>query len=177
MAIMRALGVPIVNAVCLEPDQGRAVDQLATFSDLAEAEGMRATLEMMPGLPLGSLATAAAAIAGTQKPNLGLLLDSMHEFRSGATIIDIEKLDPATIFYVQLCDVPLVSKFASYGEEARDNRLAPGAGELPLRAFINAVPPSLMLGLEVPMLTAAQSGTRLEHTLQHCIDATRALQA
>lgn len=177
MAILRELGAPIANIVCLEPDHARAIDQLAAFADLAGTEGMRATLEMMPGLPLGSLSTAVAAIAEVQKSNLGLLLDSMHVFRSGAAIADIEKLDPAMIFYAQLCDVPLVSKLASYGEEARDNRLPPGDGELPLREFIATLPPGLMLGLEVPMLAAAQSGTSLEQSLRRCVDATRKLLA
>ncbi len=177
MAIMSDLGIPIVNAVCLEPDRARTLDQLNAFAELAGAEGMRATLEMMPGLPLGTLASAAAAVAEVQNPSLGLLLDSMHVFRSGATIADIETLDPAAIFYAQLCDVPLVSKYSSYGEEARDNRLAPGDGELPLRDFIAALPPGLMLGLEVPMLAAAQSGADREQTLARCVAATRALQA
>jgi sugar phosphate isomerase/epimerase len=172
---MQELGVPIVNAVCLEPDHARAIAELASFADLAAARGLKATLEMMPGLPLGSLAQAAAAVAETGRKNLGLLLDSMHIFRSGATVEDITALNPETIFYVQLCDVPLVSKYASYGEEARDNRLPPGEGELPLAEFIAALPPDLMLGLEVPMLAAAQSGLDARERLTPAVAATRAL--
>ena len=175
MALLRELGAPIVNTVCLEPDHGRAIAQLAAFADLAAAHGMRATLEMMPGLPLGNLAAASSAIAEAGKPNLGLLLDSMHVFRSGANVADIAKLDPASIFYAQLCDVPLVSRHASYGEEARDNRLPPGKGELPLREFIAALPPGLMLGLEVPMVDAAKAGIGPKERLAPCVAATRAL--
>jgi sugar phosphate isomerase/epimerase len=175
MDMMRDLGVPIVNTVCLEPDHARAIDQLAAFAALAQERGMKATLEMMPFLPLGSLAEAAAAIGEVGNANLGLLLDAMHIFRSGANAADIEQFDSKTIFYAQLCDVPLVSKYASYGEEARDNRLPPGKGELPLRDFIAALPPDLPLGLEIPMLDAAKSGIGPRERLSPAIAATRAL--
>jgi sugar phosphate isomerase/epimerase len=177
MDMMRKLGVPIVNAVCLEPEHARAIDQLGAFAALAQEHGMKATLEMMPFMPLGSLAEAAAAISEVGNENLGLLLDAMHIFRSGATTADIGKLDPKTIFYAQLCDVPLVSKYASYGEEARDNRLPPGKGELPLRDFISALPPHLSLGLEIPMLEAANAGIGPRERLAPAIAATRALMA
>jgi sugar phosphate isomerase/epimerase len=177
MDLLQELGAPIVNIVCLEPDHPRAIAELASFAELAGARGMKATLEMMPFMPLGSLAQAAAAINETGSKNLGLLLDSMHIFRSGATVADIAALDPATIFYAQLCDVPLVSKYASYGEEARDNRLPPGQGELPLREFIAALPPHLMLGQEIPMLDAAQSGLGPRERLAPAVQATRALAA
>lgn len=177
MDIMRGLGIPIVNTVCLEPDEARAFDQLAAFAELAAQNGMRATLEMMPTLPLGNLAAASAAIAKIGHPNLGLLLDSMHVFRSGATRADLAALDPARIFYAQLCDAPSISKHASYGQEARDHRLPPGAGELPLQDFIAALPPNLLLGLEIPMLSEAESGIGPEQRLARCIAATSALLA
>ena len=174
MDLLHELGAPIANIVCLEPDAPRAIAQLAAFADMAAARGMKASLEMMPFMPLGSLAEAAAAIAATERKNLGLLLDSMHVFRSGATVEQVAALPPEIISYVQLCDVPLVSTRASYGEEARDNRLPPGQGELPLRAFIEALPPSLMLGLEIPMLDAAKSGFGPASRLAPAIAATRA---
>ena len=132
-------------------------------------------VEMMPGLPIGNLAAAVSAITTVAKPNLRLLLDSMHVFRSGASVSDIAALDPAMIGYVQLCDAPVISKHESYADEARYYRLPPGAGELPLLAFIAALPPDLSLGLEIPMLAEAQAGISPAQRLNRCVEATRSL--
>jgi sugar phosphate isomerase/epimerase len=173
--IMAALGIPIANVVAIDPDWNRAIDQLGIFAELAAASGLRATLEMMPFMLLGDLAKSVAAIRQTGNPNLFLLLDSMHVFRSGATAADVAALDPAMIGYVQLCDVPLVSQFASYGEEARFERLPPGAGELPLADFIAALPADQMLGLEIPMRGKALAGITPAKALAPAVAATLAM--
>lgn len=177
LGIMRELGIPIANIVAIEPDWNRTIGQLAVFAEMAAANGLQATLEMMPGMLLGTIEKAVAAIKEAGKPNLRLLLDSMHVFRSGATAADIENLDPALIGYVQLCDVPLVSKYQSYGEEARFERLAPGEGELPLADFIKALPAKFALGLELPMRAKALAGISLREALAPAVAATRALLA
>ncbi len=177
MAFMRELGIPIANIVAVDPEWNRSIDQLAAFAEMADASGLQATLEMMPGVLIGTLGKAVAAIKEVGKPNLRLLLDSMHVFRSGATAEDVAKLDPALVGYVQLCDVPLVSEYASYGEEARFERLAPGEGELPLADFIKALPSHHMLGLEIPMRAKAQAGITPQEALAPAVAATSTLLA
>jgi sugar phosphate isomerase/epimerase len=175
MELMRELGIPIANIVAIDPEWNRSIDQLAAFAELAAACGLQATLEMMPGMLIGTLEKAVAAVKATGNANLRLLLDSMHFFRSGATVADIENLDPELIGYVQLCDVPLTSKYPSYGEEARFERLPPGEGELPLRDFIKALPAHFALGLEIPMLAKAKAGHSPAEVMAPAVAATRAL--
>jgi sugar phosphate isomerase/epimerase len=175
MELMRELGVPCINIVPIDPDYSRSVDQLSLFAEMAGANGLAATLEYMPGMRIGDLATSAAAVAEVGNPNLRLLIDAMHLFRSGGTAADVAALAPEMIGYIQLCDVPVVSKYESYGEEARHHRLPPGEGELPLRAFLDALPRDLMLGLEVPMLGEAQAGIGPYERLNRCVQAARAL--
>lgn len=175
IALLAELGAPAVNIVSIEPDWSRGIEQLAGFADLAAQHNLQATVEFMPGLPIGSLTSAIRAVREAGRPNLRLLLDSMHVFRSGASVADIAALDPALIGYVQLCDAPLISSHASYGEEARFHRLPPGEGELPLLAFIAALPPGQMLGLEVPMLRAAEAGIGPQERLARCVAAAQAL--
>ena len=175
IALMRELGAPTVNIVAVEPDWDRGIAQLAAFADMARENGMQATVEMMPGMPIGNLASAVRAIAEAGQPNLRLLLDSMHVFRSGGTVAEVAGLDPGLIGYVQICDAPFISKYAAYGDEARYDRLPPGEGELPLRDFIAALPPQLMLGLEIPMRAEAEAGIGPAVRLGRCVSATRAL--
>jgi sugar phosphate isomerase/epimerase len=174
IALMREIGAPAVNILVLDPDWSHGVGQLAAFADMAAANGMQATLEFMPGIPVGTLASAATAIREANRPNLRLLLDSMHVFRSGASVAEVAALDPELIGYVQLCDAPVTSDFA-YGDEARFHRRPPGEGELPLKDFIAALPSHLMLGLEIPMLGEAEAGIGPHQRLARCVAATRAL--
>jgi sugar phosphate isomerase/epimerase len=174
---MRELGVPTVNILSLEPDRTRGLEQLAAFADMALARRMRATLEFLPGLPIGDLATAVAAVRAVGRPNFQLLLDAMHVFRSGAQPAQIAGLDPALIGYAQLCDVPLVSRFSSYADEARYERLPPGEGELPLLDFVSVLPGDLVIGLEIPMLRQAEQGIGPHDRLVGCVKGARDLLA
>lgn len=156
--LMAELGAARVNILGADPDSARCRDQIAAFAALAAARGMGATLEFLPGLPIADLAGARAAVDHAAAPGLGILIDTMHLFRSGGTVADVAALPAETIGYVQLCDVPRVSRYASYAEEARGERLPPGEGDLPLRDLIAALPPHVPLGLEVPMLARAEAG-------------------
>jgi sugar phosphate isomerase/epimerase len=177
MDCMHELGVPTVNILSLEPDQSRALEQLSVFADMALARGMRTTLEFLPGLPIGDLATAVAAVRAVGRPNFQLLLDAMHVFRSGAQPAQIAALDPALIGYAQLCDVPLMSRAASYADEARHERLPPGEGELPLLDFVSVLPRDVIVGLEIPMLRQAERGVSPHDRLIGCVQGARDLLA
>lgn len=170
--MMCELGAKQVNIVSVDPDLGRAFDQCAIFAELAGARGLAATLEFMPGLPIGDLESAAAAVRYCERPNFRILIDAMHFFRSGSDAAQLAALDPDQIGYVQLCDVPLISRHATYSEEARAARLPPGEGELPLLDFLAALPADLLVGLEVPMLARAEAGIGPHQRLTGCIAAT-----
>jgi sugar phosphate isomerase/epimerase len=174
---MKELGVSRVNILSLEPDPNRALEQLTTFADMAFARDLRATLEFLPGLPIGDLDAAVAAVHAVERPNFQLLLDAMHVFRSGAQVAQIAALDPALIGYVQLCDAPWISHSASYADEARYERLPPGEGELPLLDFVSVVPRDVIVGLEIPMLGRAERGMGPNVRLSGCVAAARNLLA
>jgi sugar phosphate isomerase/epimerase len=169
------LGVARVNVLSCDPDPGRALDELALFAELTEARGIEATLEFVPGLPIGNLPGAMAAIAHVGKPHFKLLADVMHIFRSGSTVADLAALDPAHVGYIQLCDVPLVSKYADYAVGARDERLAPDEGELPLADVLTALPRDLIVGIKVPKLSAATAGIGPRERLAGAVAATRTM--
>jgi sugar phosphate isomerase/epimerase len=171
--LMAELGARCVNLLSLDADRSRTVDQCGTFAELASARGLHATLEFLPGMPIGDLSSALAVVLDVHKPNFRLLIDAMHFFRSGSDLTHLSELDPSLIGHVQLCDVPLQSKYASYADEARYNRLGPGKGELPLLDFLAALPGNgTIFGLEVPMLAQAEAGVSPHDRISACIDTT-----
>lgn len=173
--IMAELGAPVLNGVCIEQDRARAIDEFALFAEMAGKRGLVASLEFMPMMWPQTIAEALNFVKATGAPNARLLLDAMHVFRSGATAADVAALDPAMIAYVQLCDVPMPARGQDYGEEARHERLCPGAGDLPLADFLRALPAGVTIGLEVPMISKAQAGIGVRDALAPCVAATRRL--
>jgi hypothetical protein len=56
-------------------------------------------------------------------------------------------------------------------------RMAPGDGELPLAEILGAVPPDVVIGLEIPMRSLAESGVGPAERLRPCVAAARELLA
>ena len=171
------LGARQVSLGIRDPDLARAYDQLALLAEMAAERGMTSTTEFAPTLTIKSLAMALDAVRYVGRRDYRLTIDAMHLIRSGSTVEDLAALDPDVIGYFQICDVPLVSAFASYGEEARTERRIPGDGELPLLDLLRVVPADRIVGLEIPLLTAASAGVGPLDRLRPAVEATRALLA
>ncbi|AMO73146.1 sugar phosphate isomerase/epimerase family protein [Sphingorhabdus sp. M41] len=173
--IMAELGARGLGAVCMEPDNVRAIEELALLTEMAAARDMLVTLEFGPGLAIANCGQALAALRAVDMPNFKLLIDSMHFFRSGGTVAEIAAVDPTQIGYVQLCDVPLMSALPSYMDEAMNARLAPGAGELPLAEFVAVLPHDIPFGLEIPNIALAGAVPDPAERLQPAVVAARNL--
>lgn len=171
--LMAELGALRINAISLEPDLARSHDQLAVLADMVVARGMVFTLEFAPPNAMATLPMALAAARHIGLDKAGILLDAMHLFRSGGTVADVRALPAGALGYAQLCDVPAISPFATYMDEAMFNRRVPGAGDLPLADLLGALPADLEVGLEVPDLAAVLAGPR-EHAAR-AVAGARAL--
>ena len=67
---------------------------------------------------------------------------------------------------MQLCDAPAErpTDTETLLHQARAERLMPGDGGLDLRGILRAVPPDLVLSLEIPMRTVTRTMPALERT-------------
>jgi sugar phosphate isomerase/epimerase len=177
MDIMQELGVERLNTVSMDPDLSRSLDQLALFAAMAAERGMLSTVELCPALTIHNLEAALAAVRHVGRRDFTLLLDTMHLGRSGATAAEIAALDPALIGYVQMCDAPRTPSEPNYLKEATFERMVPGEGEMPLRAYLGALPPGVTISLEVPLSSQAEAGVGPEMRLRRCVEAARRLLA
>jgi sugar phosphate isomerase/epimerase len=173
--IMAELGARCLGGVGMEPDSARLIDQFAALVEMAEARGLKVTIEFAPVLPVANLDQALALVAAVNRPDFRVLVDAMHFFRSGGDAAALAALDPDLIGYAQLCDAPLVATEPDYMREATFERRAPGAGELPLAAFVAALPDHVVISLEVPMLAAAEAGVSPLDRLRPAVEAARRL--
>lgn len=173
--VLAELGVPRINVVSLDPDRSRTFDQFAALAELATQRNIETDVEPVPGLTVADLPTALAALEHVGRPDFRLLIDTMHLVRSGSGAADLAAIDPDHIGYAQLNDTTLQPRIDNYMEEAMFERMVPGDGELPLHDILSALPPDIVIELEVPRRSLALAGVSPIDRLRPCVDAARRL--
>jgi sugar phosphate isomerase/epimerase len=175
--VLAELGVPRINVVSLDPDLSRTFDQFGALTELGAQRNIETDVEPVPGLTIGDLATAVAALEYVGRPDFRLLVDTMHLVRSGSSAADLSAVDSERIGYAQLNDTTLAPRADNYMEEAMYERMVPGEGELPLRDILSVLPPDVVIELEVPRRSLALAGVSPLDRLRPCVDAARRLLA
>jgi len=146
-----ALGARFALVAGNDPDEARLTDNLGKLAGIAGQHKLDIIFEFMPFTQVRSLDQALRIRKKVAAPNLRLLVDALHVSRSGADMTALPKFDVATVGYVHLCDAPAkLPPPDGLRDEARLGRLYPGDGELPLDAFLDAMPADAALGLEAP---------------------------
>jgi sugar phosphate isomerase/epimerase len=175
--VLAELGVPRINVVSLDPELSRTFDQFAALTELGAQRNIETDVEPVPGLTVGDLPTAVTALEYVGRPDFRLLIDTMHLVRSGSSAADLLALDPEHIGYAQLNDTTLQPRIDNYMEEAMFERMVPGEGELPLHDIVSALPPEIVIELEVPRRSLALAGVSPIDRLRPCVEAARRLLA
>lgn len=173
--ILADLGAKAISSLCLEPNESRALDQFGKLAEMVAARDMRFHVEFAPPHPLNTLEKLQAFLKKLGQHPTRLVIDTMHFFRSGATLDALASIPSSQIGYVQLCDVPWAPSSDDYYQEACFERQVPGEGELPLAAFVKLLPDNVLIGLEVPMQSLASSKSDLEGAVTRTVNAGRAL--
>lgn len=168
------LGAKYVLTVGFDDNNERLVENFGKFCGLAHTCGLRVMLEFIPYSTVKTLKHAHHLLAAAAPANAGLLIDALHLSRSGGHPNDLAAYDPTLFSYAHLCDAPLAQPAADrLRDEARDNRLYPGEGELWLDAFLDALPPGLPIAVEAP--NAAFSHLPVAGRARLAAEATRRL--
>jgi 2-keto-myo-inositol isomerase len=116
-------------------DAAAAARSVREVGDIAREHGVRLAVEFnSQAEQLNALGPMRAVVTQAAHPSVGLLLDTYHLGRTGASPRDIEDLRPEEIAYVQYSDVP---RSGLEPGKALD-RLPPGQGSVPFKAFFAA---------------------------------------
>jgi sugar phosphate isomerase/epimerase len=172
-----ALGATRVVATGDDPDDTVVAARLAALCELAAALGMTVDLEFMPFRCVGTLPQALDVLARAAQPNARVMVDTLHLFRSGGSVGVLRAAPAERLGMCQLCDAPLAAPPAHLlATEARERRLLPGEGELPLADLLRALPPGTPLAAEVPLAGRFPDHSAAERA-QRLFEATAALVA
>lgn len=113
-------------------DSRRAAESIREVGSLAARHGVRLAIEFnSQAEQLNTLASAREVLAKAAHPACGLLLDTYHLWRSGATLRELEGVPLVEIAYVQYSDVP--ARGLEPGKFT--DRLPPGQGVVPFTEF------------------------------------------
>ncbi|PVZ39907.1 sugar phosphate isomerase/epimerase [Pseudomonas sp. CC120222-01a] len=152
-----------------DDDPVRLTHTFAALCELASGYGLRVDLEFMRWRAVANVQQAVAVVAGAGQGNAGVLVDALHLYRSGGDEQALAQVDPRYLRAVQLCDAPLQAPAeALIIQEARQGRLLPGRGQLPLTALMNALPADVQVSVETPSALFAP-----EMGLEAAYEATR----
>lgn len=171
------LGARNVLCVSSDPDQGATADRLAALCRHAEGSGIRVALEFGIFTEVRDLAAALAVLDRVGHPLRALLIDPIHIDRSGTSIADIAKVDPALLPYAQFCDAlaerPDPADFGAVIRDAIDLRQQCGEGALPLAALYEALPAGIPLSIELRSAALREAFAHPALRARAVADATR----
>lgn len=180
-----ALGASRIGVNGEDPELDRFTEKFARLCDLARPYGMAVDLEFMIWRPIRTIHVAQDIVRAAARDNGKILIDTLHLARSGGTLSDLQALDPALIGSMQICDAPLSGPLphetAAILAEARTGRWPPLEGELPLIDWIQAVPQSTPISVEVPMAPSgrfvdkASQVAHIRQAAQHCLQKAHQL--
>jgi sugar phosphate isomerase/epimerase len=154
---------------------GRLVDQFGRLCDEAAAVGTAITIELFPSSNLADLQTGRVLVEGVNRANGGLLLDIWHMVRGEVSLQAIASLPPGLINHVELDDGTLLP-VADYMTDTISHRLAPGEGEFPCKAFVEAIAATGYQGLfGVEILSDEYRGLPVMEAAQRSYKASMAL--
>lgn len=171
------LGAREVICAPYDPDLSRLADNLGTLSELAKSRGLGVSLEFFPWTVVPDLASAHK-IAENAGPDVGILVDTLHFDRSGSSLLELQELPCNRMRLAHLCDAPVQQLYTTDDLlfTARAERLPPGEGQIDLGPILAALPKSLPVGLEVPMVSRV-ADVGHDVFLKHLIAVTRTLLA
>jgi len=176
MATGAWLGARSANIQVREDEPQRMLDRFAAACAMAADHGMQVYTEMSRRMALKTVAEGVRFLKQASIPNAQLMIDTLHFFRfdqAPETAAEGEGF----LGRVQLCDGPPDMALAEQLNEALHERLPPGEGALPLKAFLAAMPDDIVVGLEVPMRSQQERGVTPADRVARVFKATRRLMA
>jgi sugar phosphate isomerase/epimerase len=151
------LGARHVIGQLPDPDRERKVERFAELCDLAKASGLTVELEFPSWTETPDLAEATRVLRAVNRPNAGILIDTLHFARSGSSIEELRTLPREWFRFAHVCDAAaeIPATTAALIRTARAERLFPGEGGIDVRGILAALPEGIPYSLEIPRTTLA----------------------
>ena len=115
------------------------VEHFASTCDLAAQYNVTCDLENLPMWAVKTLRQAWSVVSAADRPNGGIVFDTLHYIRSGSTLDMLKEIPGDRVHCVQLNDGPLRLPAGVTLEENCFDRSWPGTGEFPLIEIVRTL--------------------------------------
>lgn len=145
------LGIREILTNIWSEDSSFYEDAFARLCELAASYKQNVNLEFVTWSAVKDLKAAASLVRHTNCSNAGILLDTLHFYRSGNDPEDLEELPKEWFRYAHLCDCPkeIPADSNELIHTGLNERLFPGEGSVDIRSILNKIP-HVIRGIEVP---------------------------
>lgn len=173
MEVAADLGAKHVISSVWTPDRGFAIECFAGLCDLARPLGLTVDLEFVTFASVRNLQEALDVVRTANRPNCGVLVDTLHFSRSRVGLRDLDAVPREWFHFAHLCDAPAAIPATNEGliHAARDERLYAGEGELEIAAILGRMP-DVPCSIEVPHLARVKELGYAEHAWR-CLQTAR----
>lgn len=178
LAVGSELGCEAATAIVFDDNRDRATGNFGRLAAQAREFGIALNVEFLAFSPVPDLGTAGNLVREAGVVGCGVVIDSLHLYRSGGTPADVLAFDPSLIGMVQICDGPatMPTDLQPY-HEGFEQRVIPGKGRFPLVEFVRSLPGECLIGPEVPLKNLADRGVPPAERARRVIAATRGILA
>jgi len=136
------------------------VGHFASTCDLARRYDVACDLENLPMWGVKTVRQAWSIVSSADRPNGGIVFDTLHYVRSGSTLDMLEEIPGDRIHCVQLNDGPLRLPGGVTLEENCFDRGWPGTGEFPLITIVRTLADMDALRQVSPEVFSPHNATR-----------------
>lgn len=149
-------------------------EALEELCELAAIYNQNVNLEFVTWSSVPKLRDAATLLTRIPANNKGIVLDTLHFYRSRDSLSDLDGLPRAWFRYVHLCDCPeaIPSEREVLIQTGLEERMIPGEGAVDFSGILRRLP-QVVRGLEVPN-AARLSALGYEAYAKRILDTTKA---
>lgn len=146
------LNINNITVVSDDPNINRFTEKYTSLCDLVNPYNISLNIEPIPWTSIKSYEEVINIVTKSNKSNSGILIDTYHFNRLNTSYEIFNQIDSSYLKMFQLSDAPLYfeSNDDYIRNEARNNRLLPGKGEIELENFIPHIPHNSIISLEIP---------------------------
>jgi sugar phosphate isomerase/epimerase len=174
--VAASLGTRHILTQAHDDNWGRLVHHFGSLCDLLASYSLTASVEFLTWTRMRGVGEVVALLQAANRANAGMVIDTLHFFRSGCRIEELRSV-PADLFhFVQISDAPAMAPTSVDGLifAARQDRLDPGSGALDLRGLLLELPADIPIAVEIPNGRLAARISDTERARQALL-ATKAL--
>jgi len=173
MEVAAELGAKCVLSSIWTNDKAYYTDTFGQLCDQAAEFGLTVDLEFVTWAGVRSLAEAKEVLESVNRPNMGLMVDTLHFYRSRVALEELDACPRQWFHFVHLCDCPefIPSDKESLIHTGRDERLYVGEGAVDIAAIVSRLP-HVVYAIELPHLERVARLGKAEH-IRRCLSTAK----